>query len=92
MCVVHKNYSLKKHNSFGLDVYSRYFIKLKDQQQVIDFIKSDLSNIRPLLIIGEGTNILFCKDYSGLIVNPKIEGIEKIKETSQYVNLRVGAG
>lgn len=92
MCVIHKNYSLKKHNSFGLDVCSRYFIKLTDQQQVIDFINSDLSNIRPLLIIGEGTNILFCKDYSGLIVNPKILGIEKIKETSQYVDLRVGAG
>jgi UDP-N-acetylmuramate dehydrogenase len=92
MCVVHKNYSLKRHNSFGLDVYSRYFIKLKDQQQVIDFIRSDLSNIRPLLIIGEGTNILFCKDFSGLIVNPKISGIEKIKETPDYVILRVGAG
>ncbi len=92
MCVVHKNYSLKKHNSFGLDVYSKYFIKLTDQQQVIDFIRSDLFNIRPLLVIGEGTNILFCKNFSGLIVNPKINGIEKIKETSQYVTLRVGAG
>jgi UDP-N-acetylmuramate dehydrogenase len=92
MCVVHKNYSLRKHNSFGLDIYSRYFIKLTEQQQVIDFIKSDLSNIRPMLIIGEGTNILFCKDFSGLTVHPKIPGIEKIKETSQYVTLRVGAG
>jgi UDP-N-acetylmuramate dehydrogenase len=92
MCVVHKNYSLRKHNSFGLDVYSRYFIKLTEQQQVIDFIQSDLSNIRPMLIIGEGTNILFCKDFSGLTVHPKIPGIEKIKETPQYVTLRVGAG
>lgn len=92
MCIIHKNYSLKKHNSFGLDVYARYFIKLTDQQQVIDFIKSDLSNIRPLLIIGEGTNVLFCKDFSGLIVNPKIPGIETVKETPQYIILRVGAG
>ncbi|UCH14151.1 MAG: hypothetical protein JSV22_13740, partial [Bacteroidales bacterium] len=76
MCIIHKNYSLKKHNSFGLDVCARYFIKLTDGQQVIDFIKSDLSNIRPLLIIGEGTNVLFCKDFSGLVVNPKIPGIE----------------
>ena len=92
MCIIHKNYSLKKHNSFGLDVYARYFIKLTDQQQVIDFIKSDLSNIRPLLIIGEGTNVLFRKDFSGLIVNPKIPGIETVKETPQYIILRVGAG
>ena len=92
MCIIHKNYSLKKHNSFGLDVYARYFIKLTDQQQVIDFIKSDLSNIRPLLIIGEGTNVLFRKDFNGLIVNPKIPGIETVKETSQYIILRAGAG
>lgn len=92
MCIIHKNYSLRKHNSFGLDVHARYFIKLTDQQQVIDFIKSDLSKIRPLLIIGEGTNVLFCKNFSGLIVNPKIPGIETIKETPQYIMLRIGAG
>jgi UDP-N-acetylmuramate dehydrogenase len=92
MCIIQKNYSLKKHNSFGLDIHTKYFIKLTDQDQVIDFIKSDLANIRPLLIIGEGTNILFCRDYNGLIVNPKIHGIELMKETPQHVILRVGAG
>jgi UDP-N-acetylmuramate dehydrogenase len=92
MCIIQKNYSLRKHNSFGLDVRTKYYIKLTDQEQVIDFIKSDLANIRPLFVIGEGTNILFCKDYNGLVVNPLIRGIELKKETDEHIFLRVGAG
>lgn len=92
MCIVKKNYSLKKQNSFGLDVSAKYYIKLTDDQQVIDFIKSDLSNIRPIYIIGEGSNILFSKDFNGLLVYPKISGIEKTEKTPDYIKLRVGAG
>jgi UDP-N-acetylmuramate dehydrogenase len=92
MCVIHKNISLKKFNSFGLDVKAKYYIKLSDQQQVIDFIKSDLSNIRPIFVIGEGSNVLFSKDFNGLLVHPKISGIKKTEETKEHVKLRVGAG
>ena len=92
MCVIQKNISLRNFNSFGLDVNAKYYIKLSDQQQVIDFIKSDLSNIRPLFIIGEGSNVLFSKDFNGLLVHPKIMGVEKPEETPEYVKLSVGAG
>ncbi len=92
MCEIQKNISLKNFNSFGLDVNAKYYIKLSDQQQVVDFIKSDLSNIRPVFVIGEGSNVLFSKDFNGLLVQPKISGIEKLDETSEYIKLRVGAG
>ena len=92
MCIVHKNFSLRNQNSFGLNVHAKYYIKLSDEQQVIDFIKSDLSNIRPVFVIGEGNNVLFSKDFNGLIVYPKILGIKKLENTRDYIKLRVGAG
>ncbi len=92
MCKIEKNKSLKTHNSFGLNVSAKYYIKLTNQQQVIDFIKSDLSNIRPVFVIGEGCNVLFSKDYNGLLVHPQISGVKKLQETGGYTRFRVGAG
>lgn len=42
--------------------------------------------------IGGGSNLLFTKDYDGLILHSRVGGIEVITEDSQTVSLRVGAG
>ena len=42
--------------------------------------------------IGGGSNLLFTKDYDGLILHSRIGGIEVTAEDSQTVSLRVGAG
>lgn len=42
--------------------------------------------------IGVGSNLLFTKDYDGLILHSRIGGIEVTAEDSQTVSLRVGAG
>ena len=46
----------------------------------------------PFLHIGGGSNLLFTKDYDGLILHSRIGGIEVTAEDSQTVSLRVGAG
>jgi len=35
---VRENYSLKYLNTFGIDVSARYFVELKDDQDVIRFL------------------------------------------------------
>ena len=42
--------------------------------------------------IGGGSNLLFTKDYDGLILHSRIEGIEVTEEDSRFVSVRVGAG
>ena len=47
----------------------------------------------PMLIIGSGSNILFCSElYKGLVIHPAIKGIEIVSDNSDYIFLRVGAG
>ena len=43
-------------------------------------------------ILGGGSNILFTKDFDGLVLRNEVKGIEKIKEDSKNVYVRVGAG
>ena len=46
----------------------------------------------PLLHIGGGSNLLFTKDYPGIVLHSAIKGISIVEETDEYVNVRVGAG
>ena len=34
-----ENYSLLSHNTFGIDVYTRYFIEYESVQELLDFLQ-----------------------------------------------------
>ena len=44
------------------------------------------------MILGEGSNTLFTKDYNGIIFQSNIKGIEIIKEDNESITLKVGSG
>ena len=46
----------------------------------------------PLLHIGRGSNLLFSGDYQGTVLHSLIKGYEVVSETSDTVDVRVGAG
>lgn len=84
--------SLKKFNTFGVDVKARYFVEFSSPDQIREFLLTEQSQIHPRLILGEGSNILFTKDFNGIVIRPLIKGIKVIEETAKYVYLKVGAG
>ncbi|WP_185873505.1 UDP-N-acetylmuramate dehydrogenase [Blattabacterium cuenoti] len=89
--LIKKNFSLKKFNTFGINVYARYFVIIKQIHNLIEIFNKYI-NI-PKLILGNGSNILFLKNYyPGLIIKIEIEGIEIIHETKNKVILKVFSG
>ena len=94
--LVQENISLKKLNTFGIDVSSKYFAGFStvDQlQELLEFIKPQTTNYKPqTLILGGGSNILFTKNFDGLVLKNEITGIKIIKEDEHYVYVKVGAG
>src|SRR5690606_39444775 len=50
------------------------------------------SNPVKFLIIGDGSNTLFSKDFEGLVLKMNIKGKEIIEENDEYVLFKVGAG
>jgi UDP-N-acetylmuramate dehydrogenase len=44
------------------------------------------------LILGGGSNILFTKDYDGMVLKNEISGIKVLHEEPAYVYVKVGAG
>ena len=86
--------SLKRLTTFGTGVTAKYFSAFKSVDELNELLQlKQVSNNRiPLLVLGGGSNILFTKDYNGLVLHNEIAGIKIIKEDEHYVYLHAGAG
>lgn len=93
---IEKNISLKKYNTFGIDVAASSFAAFKNIEELSELLelnKPYTLNIKPsTLILGGGSNILFTKSFDGLVLKNEIAGIEKIKEDEEHVYIKAGAG
>ena len=85
----HKNYSLKNLNSFGINVSAKYFTVFKNTTELAEILEAANEN---KLILGGGSNILFTKNFNGLVLKNEIGGIKIIKEEDDHVYIKAGAG
>lgn len=88
---IQNNISLKLFNTFGMDVSARYFAEIKHIAD-IDVLRKDKLFSGNKLILGGGSNILFTKDFDGLVIKNSITGKGIIKETELEVFVKVNAG
>ena len=87
-----KNYCLKDINSFGIDVKAKYFAKFSSEKELLHLLSKKTITKEPLLILGDGTNILFTKNFEGVILANRIKGIKVIKDNKKTTEISVGAG
>ena len=88
---IHNNYSLKALNSFGLDARAASYANPADKESLITLLEKAHREQLPLLILGEGSNILFKNDFEGLVIQPGMKGIDVVKENDEEVVVKVGA-
>ncbi len=86
------NFSLLQHNTFGLDVSCRQFCEYGSVAELREFIRTGSLAGTKWLHIGGGSNLLFLKDFDGIILHSQIRGIEVTEETGTNCFVRVGAG
>lgn len=88
-----ENFPLKHHNTFGVNSSARYFFEFTEPEDIVAFSGSKNYDKKiPLLILGGGSNILFLNDFKGLIIYPKIPGINICSEDRQHIWIEAGAG
>jgi UDP-N-acetylmuramate dehydrogenase len=92
MIHIEKNVSLYPYNTFGIDVRARFFCKIATVPQLQELIASSLYKTEARLILGGGSNILFTKDFQGLVVHMELKGIQTLAETDERIRINVGAG
>lgn len=85
------DYSLLSRNTFGMDVKAARFVEYSSDDELEAFLSSGTLHA-PYLHIGAGSNLLFLSDYAGTVFHSAVKGIEKVAETGEWVELRVGSG
>lgn len=87
-----ENASLRDYNTFRVNVKARFFADNANENDILEIINNPRFRNIPWLVLGGGSNILFTKDFDGLVIKPAVLGKRIVKEDSNTVVLEVGAG
>ncbi len=89
---IQKNISLKPYHSFACDEIASFFTIVKSKEALVEALIWAKDNQLAYLVLGSGSNVLFIKQFEGLVIKMEISGIQKVVETASEVQLQVGAG
>ena len=87
---IQENISLRPYNTFAVDAIARYFATFSNSDELSALITQ--TSRLTTFILGGGSNVLFTKNYDGLVLKNEIKGIELLHEDSEYVYVKTGAG
>ena len=91
MLSIHNDYPLTRHNTFGVHARASLFGTPENIEELEGILSSFNHREHRFLVIGEGSNILFTGDFHGLVLNPRMKGIEVVEEDGSDVVVTVGA-
>ncbi len=89
---ISKNISLRAYNTFGVEAIAKYFCKISHEDQVRSLLETDLYKNEKVLILGGGSNMLFTKDFDGLVVKVDLQGINIVDEDDERVIIQAMSG
>jgi UDP-N-acetylmuramate dehydrogenase len=94
--MIEENIDLTNLNTFRISAKARFFSRFSSASELTEVLhsiknKNETRNL-PLFILGGGSNILFLKDYEGVVLKNEIRGIEVVHEDIDHVYVKVGAG
>jgi len=89
---IRENISLRPYHTFGIDVYAKYFTSFSSIEGLKEILNSQFATLNSQLILGGGSNVLFTKNFDGLVLKNEIKNIEVVNEDDDFVDIRSGAG
>jgi UDP-N-acetylmuramate dehydrogenase len=92
MIIIEEHFSLKSFNTFGIQSYAKIFAEATTLDDLLSVTGIFRNNPLPKLVMGGGSNLLFTKDYEGIVIFPNIKGIELVKHSGECTWLRAYAG
>ena len=86
------DFSLQSLNTFGVEAAAAHYVRFDDGQEIARFLARQPAVDRRCLVLGGGSNILFVKDFNGLVLHPQLKGIEVLEMNEAAVRIKVMGG
>ncbi len=90
--LVETDVDLQPHNTLNISAKARYFASVESEHQLKGILRHPKTEGLKIMVLGGGSNVLFAEDFDGLVLHIEIKGREVVKETDDYVWLKIGAG
>ena len=87
-----QNYNLSKLNTFGINVNAKFFVEIKSENDLMKLFKLPEFKENKKMFLGGGSNVLFTKDFDGMVVLNKLKGVEILSEDSEEILVRAMGG
>lgn len=90
---IKKNYSLAKLTTFRIGGPAKFFVEVKNIDQLCAALVFAKKEKVPFMILGGGSNMLVSdKGFNGLIIVLKMRGFEVVRKNTSEVLVRISAG
>lgn len=83
---------LQGYNTFGIACQAKLFNTFRNLDELKSILQLEEVKKEKILVLGGGSNVLFTKDFDGLVLINEIKGISVVTENSEEVILEAGAG
>jgi UDP-N-acetylmuramate dehydrogenase len=87
-----ENASLEGRNTFHVPARADLLIDVRKRDALQELFGFAALKSRPVLVLGEGSNILFTRDWPGVVLSMATRGIEVQASDSARARIRVEAG
>ena len=84
--------SLITYNTFHLEARARYFAEVTCLSDLLTVLSDPTWKEYPKMILGGGSNMLLLHNIDALVLRMAIKGIDVVKENTESVWLKAGAG
>lgn len=85
------NVDIQPYNTFGISVQAKQFSTFSTLEELKELFAQKPKGL-PFMILGGGSNILFTRDFNGLILKNEILGFEITEKNENDVYVKAGAG
>ncbi len=89
---IEKNISLLPFNTFHIDASASHFTTIDSIEDIQEIIQQKLPEKHNTLVLGGGSNVLFTKDFDGLVLKNNLVGKHIVKETEEHVFVKASSG
>lgn len=79
-------------NTFGIEASARWFAEVNSIDEIREVLRNKEIASNGILIMGGGSNLLFTRDFNGLVIKNCLKGISIVDENDTQVKVKAGSG
>ncbi|GIZ50662.1 UDP-N-acetylmuramate dehydrogenase [Noviherbaspirillum aridicola] len=89
---IQTGYPLRQLNTFGIDARAAAYLQVTNENMLAEARRDPALAAMPRLVLGGGSNLLFTRDFDGLVLHMATSGIDIVGEDEASVFVRAAAG